>query len=77
MIRSIDRTAKDKALADLESDVPASDFDQMLTLIAELKVMLIADDGAQGGLNAENRARAWCIVRDLGKLLLKLRDALQ
>ena len=57
MIRSIDRAAKDKALAELEEGEPASDFEQALILVAELKVALIADDGAQGGLNAESRAR--------------------
>ena len=65
MIRSIDRAAKDKALAELEEGEPANDFEQALTLIAELKVVLIADDGAQGGLNAESRALirtadVWC-----------------
>ena len=58
-----------KALAELEEGEPANDFEQALTLIAELKVVLIADDGAQGGLNAESRA----LIRDLGKLLLKLK----
>ena len=57
-----------KALAELEEGEPANDFEQALTLIAELKVVLIADDG-EGGLNAESRA----LIRDLGKLLLKLK----
>ena len=59
---------KEQAVADIAS---ATDVSEIKKLVAELKVMLLADIGYKGGLSAENRTRAWKLAAEIGKLLLR------
>jgi hypothetical protein len=68
MIHNAPKELKDRATTMLE----ASEEDEVLKLVAQLKVTLLpdADAGWDGGLNEHSRRRAWDMVRDLGKILL-------
>lgn len=46
------------------------DADEAIKLIAQLKVALLADADANGGLGANSRHRAWRMVHELGMLLM-------
>lgn len=47
------------------------DIRACMEIVAALKVMLLADDDCNGGLNETSRKRAWRMARDLGFILLK------
>jgi hypothetical protein len=53
------------------SQIAAIDDDEAIKLVAELKVALLADADADGGLTQSSRERAWRMANDLGKILLK------
>ena len=61
----MDKATKDRAI----SEIGKIDFDEAFKLVVALKVALLADVDANGGLNAPSRARAWRMVNDLGKIL--------
>jgi hypothetical protein len=61
----ITRRGKDTAVAAIEK----VNAHQALKLVAELKVILLADEG--GGLNEQSRTRAWRMVHEIGQLLIK------
>jgi hypothetical protein len=52
------------------AEIEKGQADDALKLIAELKVALLPDFDANGGLREHTRRRAWRMVNELGKLLL-------
>jgi hypothetical protein len=63
------KMAKDMAI----EGIAGLDDDPAMKLVAELKIVLLADYDAPGhvGLLEGSRAQAWRMVADLGKLLLE------
>jgi hypothetical protein len=57
----------------LDCIVQTQGFDEALKLVAALKVTLLADHESPGhqGLTEPTRKRAWQMVNELGKLLLR------
>lgn len=47
--------------------------DKALELIVELKVVLLADVGHNGGISRISRRRAWQMVHELGQILMEQR----
>lgn len=45
------------------------DMDEARKIVASLKICLLADDGANDGLNSASRKRAWQLVHDLAIML--------
>jgi hypothetical protein len=61
---------KDEALRQLESiDDEGSIAMKIAKLAVELKVVLLADVDFGGGLNPDNRRRAWDMVNEICKLV--------
>lgn len=61
---------KEKIIAEFMN----ADEDEAFKLVAALKVILLADFEANGGLTEASRKRAWKMVHELGQILLKRRS---
>lgn len=59
---------KETAMKEIENGTEVS---EVLKRIAILKVLLLADEGWQGGLNPESRKRAWRLAAEVGILLME------
>jgi hypothetical protein len=70
--RPIIMTGDDKERV-LDCIAQTQGFDEALKLVAALKVTLLADHESPGhqGLTEPTRKRAWQMVNELGKLLLR------
>ena len=70
--RPIIMTGDDKERV-LDCIVQTQGFDEALKLVAALKVTLLADHESPGhqGLTEPTRKRAWQMVNELGKILLR------
>jgi hypothetical protein len=70
--RPIIMTGDDKERV-LHCIAQTQDFDEALKLVAALKATLLADHESPGhqGLTEPTRKRAWQMVNELGKLLLR------
>lgn len=64
-----DVTERDKLL--VAAKLSQSEEDEALKLVGALKVMLMPDAGADGGLTPANRLRCFKLVVELGQLLCK------
>jgi hypothetical protein len=47
------------------------DIREIMELVAALKIILLADEGWDGGLSETSRKRAWGLARDAGFILLR------
>jgi hypothetical protein len=70
-----DMTERDKLLA--VAKLSQIDEDEALKLVGALKVMLMPDAGADGGLTPTNRRRCFKLVVELGQSLCKRHGAVQ
>jgi hypothetical protein len=68
-------TERDKLLA--LAKLSQIEKDEALKMIGALKVMLMPDAGADGGLTPSNRLRCFKLVVELGQLLCKSQGAVQ
>jgi len=70
--RPIIMTSDDKERV-LDCIAQTQGFDEALKLVAALKVTLLADHESPGhqGLTEPTRKRAWQMVNELGKILLR------